>query len=43
MKRFTVFALGEVYHICNKSIANYEIFRKEENTQRFITICGYYN
>lgn len=43
MKRHTIFSLGEVYHICNKSISNYEIFRKEELSQRFLDICGYYN
>ncbi len=43
MKRFTTFALGEIYHICNKSISNYEIFRKEELSQRFLDVCGYYN
>lgn len=43
MKRYTIFALGEIYHICNKSISNYEIFRKEESSQRFLDICAYYN
>jgi putative transposase len=43
VKRDTIFALGEIYHICNKSISNYEIFRKEESSQRFLDICGYYN
>lgn len=43
MKRHTIFALGEIYHICNKSISNYEIFRKEEFSQRFLDICAYYD
>jgi putative transposase len=43
MKRHTIFALGEIYHICNKSISNYEIFRKEEFSQRFLNICAYYS
>jgi len=43
MKRHTIFALGEIYHICNKSISNYEIFRNEVLFQRFLDICAYYN
>lgn len=43
MKRHIIFALGEIYHICNKSISNYEIYRKEEFSQRFLDICAYYN
>ncbi len=43
MKRYTSFALGEIYHICNKSISNYKIFRKEEYSRRFLDICSFYN
>lgn len=43
MKRRIQFSLGEIYHICNKSIAGYEIFRMGEFTQRFLDICAYYN
>lgn len=43
MKRLITFSLGEIYHICNKSIASYSVFRKEEYSQRFLDICAYYN
>jgi len=43
MKRYTIFALGEIYHICNKSISNYNIFRKDVFSQRFLDICSYYS
>lgn len=34
---------GEIYHICNKSISNYQIFSKDYNCQRFIELLDYYN
>lgn len=40
MKRFSV---GKIYHICNKSIANYPIFKDLSNAQRFIQALDYYN
>lgn len=35
-------ANGEIYHIFNKSIANFKIF-SESTTQRFLNILDYYN
>lgn len=35
--------VGGIYHICNKSIANYEIFGSPSNGQRFIETVDYYN
>jgi len=43
MKRRVQFALGEIYHVCNKSISSYNIFRKDEYSQRFMNIFAYYN
>lgn len=43
MKRRIQFSLGEIYHICNKSISSYSIFRKEEGPQRFLSSIAYYN
>lgn len=37
------FFSGEFYHICNKSIANYAIFKSSLNVQRFIQTLDYYN
>lgn len=34
---------GEIYHICNKSISNYQIFSKDYNCQRFTELLDYYN
>jgi len=34
---------GEIFHICNKSIANYGIFNLAENGQQFINRLFYYN
>ncbi len=38
-----IFPSGEIFHICNKSISNYKIFRTERFIQRFITTINYYN
>lgn len=35
-------AIGEVYHIFNRSIAKYKIFNKSENYLRFIELLNYY-
>ncbi len=40
MRRFPE---GEIFHICNKSIANYPIFKDLNNSFRFIQILDYYN
>ena len=37
------FKYGEMYHVCNKSIANYSIFQSSWNAQRFIETVDYYN
>jgi len=37
------FISGEIYHLCNKSISNYRIFRNEHNIIRFLTAVHYYN
>lgn len=34
---------GEMYHVCNKSISNYAIFRNDAFKQRFLTCLEYYN
>ena len=38
-----VFSTGEIFHICNKSIANYLIFRNEKLLKRFFITINYYN
>lgn len=43
MKRNIIFPSGEIFHICNKSIANYGIFKDLNNAQRFINVLDYYN
>ncbi len=43
MKRKETFKEGQIYHIFNKSIANYGIFIKKENGQQFIKRLFYYN
>lgn len=43
MKRKEPIVSGEIYHICNKSIANYGIFQSDNNKLRFLAILEYYN
>lgn len=43
MRRKRHLVVGGIYHICNKSIANYRIFHNEENVYRFIQTVDYYN
>jgi len=43
MKRKEPIIAGEIYHICNKSIANYGIFQLNQNKSRFLSILEYYN
>jgi putative transposase len=40
MKKFFV---GTIYHVFNKSIANYPIFKDLNNSERFIQALDYYN
>ena len=40
MKKFPE---GKIYHVFNKSIANYPIFKDLNNSQRFIQVLDYYN
>ena len=43
MRRKDKFIEGEIYHIFNKSISNYGIFKDIKNSQRFLNIFEYYN
>ncbi len=43
MDERNIFAKGEIFHICNKSIANYGIFKDLDNCQRFVQALDYYN
>lgn len=43
MKRALSFSIGEIYHICNKSISSYNIFRKESYSERFLDTLAYYD
>lgn len=43
MERIKSFTEGEIYHICNKSIANFGIFKDPDNCRRFIQTLDYYN
>lgn len=43
MRRKDKFIEGEIYHIFNKSISNYGIFRDLNNCQRFMNVLDYYN
>lgn len=43
MKRTVSFTIGEIYHICNKSISSYPIFRNENYSRRFLDTLAYYN
>lgn len=38
-----IFEQGKIYHICNKSIANYKIFKDKRNSLKFIKTLVYYN
>src|SRR5438874_307107 len=42
MKRIK-FVAGEIYHICNKSIANYAILRDPINARRLMQAFNFYN
>ncbi len=43
MRRKDKFIEGETYHIFNKSISNYGIFKDLDNAQRFLNVVEYYN
>lgn len=43
MKRKESIIAGTIYHVCNKSIANYGIFQLDQNKLRFLSILEYYN
>jgi len=43
MRRKDKFEEGEIYHIFNKSISNYGIFKDLNNSQRFLNVVEYYN
>ena len=43
MNRGNIFTQGEIFHIFNKSIAKYGIFKDLNNCQRFIQALDYYN
>jgi len=43
MSRRMRFSTGSYFHIFNKSIANYGIFKDPNNCQRFLEILEYYN
>lgn len=43
MRRKDKFIEGEIYHIFNKSISNYGIFKNLNNSQRFLNTLEYYN
>ena len=43
MEKLRIFPRGEMFHICNKSISNYKIFRTERLLTRFIITINYYN
>lgn len=38
-----IFKKGCFYHVFNKSISNYGIFKNEDNSQRFLETLDYYN
>lgn len=43
MKQKNVFAEGELFHVCNKSIANYGIYKDFDNSRRFYQALHYFN
>lgn len=43
MYKKNIFIKGQIFHICNKSIVNYGIFRDPKNAERFIKGLNYYN
>lgn len=43
MNSYRNFRGGEIYHLFNKSIANYGIFQDDANKDRFLKALSYYN
>jgi|SRR3989339_573622 len=43
MRRKDQFIEGEIYHVFNKSISNYGIYKNLDNSQRFLNTFEYYN
>lgn len=43
MIRNNRFTQGQLFHVCNKSIANFGIFKNPENAYRFTSLLDYYN
>ena len=43
MLKRRLFKKGQIYHICNKSIANYKIFGRTSTVIRFIHTLDFYN
>jgi putative transposase len=43
MRRKDKFFEGEMYHVFNKSIASFGIFKDMNNSQRFLNVFEYYN
>ncbi|MFA5770071.1 MAG: transposase [Patescibacteria group bacterium] len=43
MRRKDKFIEGEIYHVFNKSISNFGIFKDLNNGQRFLNVVEYYN
>jgi putative transposase len=43
MIRKEIFKSNTIYHLCNKSIAGFKIFKNKENCIRFLKVLYYYN
>lgn len=43
MRQHNLFKTGDIYHVCNKSIANLPIFAYDFSAQRFLEVASYYN
>lgn len=43
MQKRIKYYFGQFYHVCNKSISNYAIFRSPKYAQRFLDVVDYYN
>src|SRR3989338_7070030 len=43
MQEKNVFAKGEIFHVFNKSVANFGIFKDSNNSMRFYRALSYYN
>ncbi len=43
MEKPKIFADNQIYHVFNRSIANFNIFGNSDNSTRFVQALGYYN